>query len=85
MEYKLERSWLRKTARLLYYYQTRNYAEIYRAVNVSIAVSAHQKDRVKSYCPNLDIEIVPFGVDTEYFRSAEPETESPQALSSMGA
>ena len=80
MEYKLERSRLRKIARLLYYYQTRNYAEIYRVVDVSIAVTSHQRDRVKQYYPNLDIEIVPFGVDTEYFRPAAPETEFPSLI-----
>lgn len=47
---------------------------------MSIAVSADQKDRVKSYCTNLDIEVVPFGVDTEYFRPAEPKTEFPSLV-----
>ena len=81
MEYKLERNWLRKTIRLLSYYQTKGYAKTYRdVVNVSIAVSTHQRDMVKSHCPDLDIVIIPFGIDTDYFRAVEPEQEFPSLV-----
>lgn len=81
MEYKLEKNWLRKIIRLLYYYQTKGYAKTYRdVVNVSIAVSTHQRDMVKSHYPDLDIVVIPFGIDTDYFRAVEPEQEFPSLV-----
>lgn len=76
-EYKMERNWLKKIIRLLYYYQTRNYAKLYKVVNVAIAVSTRQRDRVRSHCPDTDIAIIPGGADTDYLRIVEPETEFP--------
>lgn len=80
MEYKLEKNWLRKVIRLLYYYQAKNYAEIYRVVNVAIAVSAHQRDMVESHCPDLNIVVIPHGIDTDYLRVVEPETVFPSLI-----
>jgi glycosyltransferase involved in cell wall biosynthesis len=77
MEYKLERNWLRKIIRLLYHYQTRNYTKIYNDVDMAIAVSNHQRDMVKSHCPDLRIEVIPHGVDTDYFKAIESEAGSP--------
>jgi glycosyltransferase involved in cell wall biosynthesis len=81
MEYKRERNWCKKIIRLLYYYQTKGYANVYRdLVNVSIAVSNHQRDMVKSHCPNLDIEVIPLGIDTDYFRAVETEQKVPSLI-----
>jgi glycosyltransferase involved in cell wall biosynthesis len=87
MEYEFEKNWFKKAIRLLYYYRTRTYGKIYRAVDKAIAVSRHQKEVVKSHCPNLNIEVIPHGVDTEYFRTVEPETEFPSLIitGSMGS
>lgn len=80
MEYKLEKNWLRKVIRLLYHYQTRNYARIYKALDMSIAVSSHQRDTVRSHCPDLDIVVIPYGIDTDYLRVVEPETAFPSLI-----
>jgi glycosyltransferase involved in cell wall biosynthesis len=76
-EYKMERNWLKKIIRLLYYYQTRNYAKVYEVVNLLIAVSTRQRDRIRSHCPNVDIAVIPGGADTDYLKTMEPETKFP--------
>lgn len=80
MEYKLEKNRPKKVIRLLYHCQTRNYTEIYRAGDTAIAVSAHQRDMVKSHCPDLNIEVIPYGIDTDYLRAVEPEAEFPSLI-----
>ena len=75
MYYKLERNWLIKIIRLLYYYQIRGYAREYRAASVSVAVSEKQRDMVLSHCSDLDIAVIPTGVETDYLGVVEPETE----------
>lgn len=77
MEYKGERNWLFKVIRWLYYRQMRGYERRYRTATISIAVSSYQRDAVRSYCPDLDIAVIPFGVETDYFRPVVPETEFP--------
>jgi len=86
IEYRNEKNWLVKPIRLLYYLQMKNYAERYRVAKLSIAVSSEQKGMVKSHCPELDIIVLPTGIDTDYFRTVEPESESPDIIitGSMG-
>lgn len=79
-EYKLEKNWLKKVIRLLYYYQTKNYARAYRNVDVCVAVSSHQRDIVRSHRPDLNIVVIPHGIDTDYLRAVEPETEFPSLV-----
>lgn len=76
-QYQLERNWLKKAVRLLYYYQTRNYAETYRKVKACVAVSSQQKDAVKAHSPDLDITVIPHGIDADYLHAVEPEAEFP--------
>lgn len=76
-QYKLERNWLKKAVRLLYHYQTRNYAETYRKVRACVAVSSQQRDAVKVHRPDLDITVIPHGVDVDYFHAVEPEADFP--------
>ena len=80
MHYKLERDWFKKIIRLLYYYQMKGYATKYRVADVSIAVSAHQRDMVRSHCPDLNIVVIPFGIDTDYLGVVEPETAFPSLI-----
>lgn len=80
MEYNLEKNWLRKVVRLLYYYQTKGYAKVYKFADVSIAVSVHQRDMVRSHCPDLNIVVIPHGIDAAYSRPAEPETAFPSLV-----
>ena len=78
--YRLERNCFMKVIYLLQYWQARNYAEKYRAANISIAVSAHQRDMVKSHCSDLDIQVIPYGVDTDYLRPIDKEEEFPTLI-----
>jgi len=80
MEFQLERNWLKKIIRLLYYCQTRGYARMYRVAGVSVAVSAHQRDMVRSHCPDLNIAVIPHGIDTDYLKPVEPETAFPSLI-----
>lgn len=80
MHYKLERDWFKKIIRLLYYYQMKGYAKKYRVADVSIAVSAHQRDIVRSHCPDLNIVVIPYGIDTDYLGVVEPETAFPSLI-----
>ncbi len=78
MEYNFEKNWLKKMVRLLYYYQTKGYAKAYRDIaNISIAVSKNQMNMVKSNCPDINIAVVPFGIDIDYFRKVGPEQDTP--------
>ena len=80
MAYKLERNWIRKAIRLLFYYQTRNYPRAYRSVSACVAVSSSHRHKVRSYCPDSDIVVIPHGIDTDYFRQVEPETDFPNLV-----
>lgn len=86
MNYHLEKNWFFKIIRRLYYWQMRNYGKRYQALDVAIAVSTHQRDTVKSHCPDLEIAVIPHGIDTDYFIATEPETTSPNLIitGSMG-
>ena len=80
MEYKHEKNWLKKAVRWIYYRQMRGRERAYRTATTSIAVSSYQADTVRSYCPGLDVEVITFGVETDYFQAAEPETEFPSLV-----
>lgn len=80
VEYELEENWLKKIMRLLYFYRTKGYAKSYRITSVSIAVSAQQRDAVKLHCPDLNIEVVPPGIDMGDDTSVEPETAFPSLV-----
>jgi glycosyltransferase involved in cell wall biosynthesis len=87
MEYTLEKNGLKKALRLLYYHRTINYAAIYQAVDTAIGVSSEQRNIVKSDCPDLNVEIILHGIDAEYFKSVESETDYPSLIitGSMGS
>jgi glycosyltransferase involved in cell wall biosynthesis len=80
MEYRDEKNWIFKIIRLLYYFQIRGYARKYNAVSEIIAVSSQQKKTVISHCPNLNITVIPIGIDTDFFKTVEPETAFPSLI-----
>jgi glycosyltransferase involved in cell wall biosynthesis len=79
-EYKLEKNLLKKIIRRWYCRQTKGYAEVYRVADVSIAVSNNQRDMVKSHRPDLNIEVVPYGIDTDNLKQVESEAASPTLI-----
>ena len=78
--YLQEKNWLKKIIRLLYFYQTKNYAEAYRNLNARVAVSEQQRKMVQTHCPDLDITVIPTGIDTGYLHAVENEAESPNLI-----
>lgn len=80
MEYKNEKNRLIKIIRLLYYLYMRGYAKRYRAASAIIAVSNQQRDIVLSHCADLDITVIPIGIDSDYFKPVEPETPFPSII-----
>jgi polysaccharide biosynthesis protein PslH len=80
MNLKDETNRFLKPARWLYYRQMTNYADKYEIVDKIIAVSKNQKETVLSHRPDLDIEIIPTGIDPEYFKPQEPEAEYPNLI-----
>lgn len=77
MNYQMETHWLRKLGLFLYHLSTRNYARTYEALTASIAVSSDQKEMVARHSRRLNIEVIPFGVDTDYFQATGGEDPSP--------
>jgi glycosyltransferase involved in cell wall biosynthesis len=77
LECRLETNYLKKALRFVYYLQTRDYARLYRRVDLLIAVSQQQREMVKAHEPALDIEFIPYGVDGGYLEAAGPEAEQP--------
>jgi polysaccharide biosynthesis protein PslH len=80
MNLKDETNKLFKPIRWIYFRQMKNYVDKYAAMDKIIAVSQKQKETVLSHRPDLDIEVIPTGVDTEYFKSQEPEAEYPNII-----
>jgi polysaccharide biosynthesis protein PslH len=80
MNLKDEANRFLKLARWLYYRQMSNYAERYATVDKIIAVSQKQKETVLSHRPDLDIEVIPTGIDTDYLRPQGPEDLSPNLI-----
>jgi glycosyltransferase involved in cell wall biosynthesis len=77
MDYENEKNLFVKLIRLVYYRQMRGYADTYAAINKIIAVSDKQKEVVLSHRTDLDIEVIPLGVDTGYFQPAPSESAAP--------
>jgi polysaccharide biosynthesis protein PslH len=71
---------LLKPARWIYYQRMKNYADKYAGVDKIIAVSKKQKEGVLAHRPDLDIDVVPSGVDTDYFQPKETEAEYPNII-----
>jgi polysaccharide biosynthesis protein PslH len=80
MNLKDETNRFLKPARWLYYRQMKHYADKYAIVDKIIAVSQKQKEIVLSHRPDLDIEVIPTGIDTEYFKPQKPEAEYPNLI-----
>jgi polysaccharide biosynthesis protein PslH len=75
-----ETNWLLKPVRWIYYRQMKHYADKYAAVDKIIAVSQKQKETVLSHRPDLDIEVIPTGIDTEYLQPQGPEDLNPNLI-----
>lgn len=70
--FHLERNLLIKMLLLLQYYTIKKFEKKWNRLNTAIAVSESQKESVLSYLPDINIDVIPHGIDTDYFRTLTP-------------
>jgi glycosyltransferase involved in cell wall biosynthesis len=80
----LERNLLIKMRFMLQYYALKKFEKKWNRVDISIAVSESQKESVSSYLPDINIDVIPHGIDTDYFRAVDVEQGSPTLIISGG-
>jgi glycosyltransferase involved in cell wall biosynthesis len=64
--YKIEKSIFRKLQRLVLYLVAENYEKEYDKFDSCVTVTKQQKDILESHLSNLNISVIPFGVDIEH-------------------
>lgn len=77
--YKIEKNILKKIYRLLLYFIAKNYERNYEEFDMCIVVTKQQKDILESHLPNLNISVIPFGVNTDS-KSKDFEQNFPSLL-----
>jgi len=80
--YILERNFAMKIFWLVLYYEKIRYAKIVykKGFNAWVAISSYDRKILQSYLPNLDISVIPNGIDTEYFSPRSIEEEFPSLI-----
>ena len=63
--YKIEKNSLKKISRLLRYSVAKSYEKSYEKFDACITVTKQQKDILESHLPNLNISVIPFGVNID--------------------
>lgn len=53
---------------------------IYKKFDACIVVTHHEKDAIRSLLPEIDIRVIPNGVDCEYFKPWDEETRTPSIV-----
>jgi glycosyltransferase involved in cell wall biosynthesis len=77
--YKLDRSIPQKIYRLLLYLIAKNYEKMYEKFDICITPTEQERDTLKSRLPNLNISVIPFGINTD-LRSENFEQDFPSLL-----
>ena len=62
---KLEKKMHKKLLRLYLYYMAKNHEKKYTKFNICITPTEQERDVLKSYLPNLEISVVPYGINVE--------------------
>jgi len=63
--YKLEKKNHKKLLRLLIYFREKNYEKYYKKFNACITPAEGERDILKSYLQNLEISVIPYGINIE--------------------
>lgn len=82
--FQLERNMITRMQLLLKYYATKNFERMWNRLDIAIAVSESQKKSVSSYLPGINIEVIPHGIDTDYYRAVDVEQDIPTLIISGG-
>ena len=80
----LERNLRNKMLFLLQYYSVKKFEKKWNRLNIAIAVSESQKESVLAYMPDINIVVIPHGINTDYFRAVYKEQDFPTLLTSGG-
>ena len=82
--FHLERNLLIKMLYLLRYYMVKKFEKKWNRVDIAIAVSESQKESVLAYIPDINIVVIPHGIDTDYFKAVDIEQNFPTLMISGG-
>ena len=69
----------KKLYKLLSYLKMKNYEKSYEKFDVCIAPTEQERDILNSYLPNLNISVIPFGINTD-MKSEDFEQDFPSVL-----
>jgi len=83
--YKFEKNLIKKIQRLLLSLAAKSYEKSYKKFNVCITPTEQERDALNSYLPNLNISVIPFGINTDLrSENFEQEFSSLLFLGNMG-
>jgi glycosyltransferase involved in cell wall biosynthesis len=77
--YKIEKDILKKLLRLILYRGAKNYERDYEKFDACITVTKQQKDILESHLSNLNISVIPFGINIDA-ESEDFEEDFPSLL-----
>lgn len=80
----LERNLRNKMLFLSQYYSLKKFEKKWNRLNIAIAVSESQKESVLAYMPDINIVVIPYGINTDYFRVVDVEQDIPTLIISGG-
>lgn len=63
--FKLERKIHKRLYDLMLYFRDKNYEKYYENFDVCITPTEHERDLLKAYMPDLEISVIPYGVNVE--------------------
>ena len=64
--YTLEKKIQKKINLLMLYFRVRNYEKHYKKFDICITPTEHERNVVWSYLPDLEIAVIPFGINVEF-------------------
>jgi glycosyltransferase involved in cell wall biosynthesis len=82
--FHFERNLLIKMLHLLRYYMAKKFEKKWNRLNIAIAVSESQKESVLAYMPDINIVVIPHGIDTDYFKAVDIEQNFPTLMINGG-
>lgn len=62
------------------YYKIINYEKKYEKFDRCVTATDHEKNKLKSYLPNLNISVIPYGADLDYFKPMNIEQDFPSLI-----
>lgn len=76
---KIEKKLYKKILRLWLYFDAKNREKYYKKFDICITPTEHEREVLKSYLPDLEISVIPFGINTD-LRSENFEQDFPSLI-----